>query len=1164
MLRMNMSFQLILIWIPTLFLSLILPVSYSHKDGRMITIDETGNSTIDCCTHGNCSCSNLSLALEHIQGNTEIRIVSNISLHDVSQFNSTNDANITIIGYNNLIIRCDHKGGLVGRNIGYIVIQSLTWDGCDEGIVIDDFINIHITDCNFQNILSDSVNFTLTFNLKSYGSVCINNSAFINIINRGVSLTVDGNNTPAILFITVYNSTFNNATLAITINNKTFHNDVILNITIRDCSFSNNTYHSLHCRGVEYFLPTVSVLSSNFTNNLDSSVKAEKCNIILQECYFFLNDGDSAIDISYGTISMTGLVLFHNNIIYSTADSYGGAISLFNSNMSVIKGPIKFHNNIADYGGALYICKNSSIFASIRDLEFYNNSARFYGGALYIESSPCDSSEKSIPSYYNLLLNAHHAASNTARLGGNFVYFYAYGASCCKEPNMLYKNGNLFATQPSNIESPHGAKVFGNFIDDSNAFNFWLHDLQFTLIITDCFNNLYGPAQVFVCCGDDYSCDERYEYIVDSTHNNVTMISNDTVVSCPFSEGHTIKLFATSSDRSISKSTIEVQILASDDNVGYCKDIAHVDVTNLINYGNSVQKCLALSCYLQDIHILPKGIHCTTTNNDYIDDFNYRQHFTVTPGYWFSNGFIKYVDNCPQGHCNSRFSLYDRISMANFSKNVSYPNSNNLCAPYWTNLSCGECDGFVIHDSTRCVPLKTCLLKKFHLMQLVLFFFISLLYWIIVISLIFVLLHFKFDITAGYAYGIIFYYSILEKTVNASHIGTQNNFNTPLTSTILTVLSSIGNMKPPFQLLRLCFWNNAKMMDHMFLTYIHPVIVTFLIVTIFILARNSVTVARTIGRYVNSKSICILLMLSYNSVSYISVQLLRPLPIYTAFYEIGEFVIVHYRPDFSTNWHLYLSPTVKYFHGRHMIYCIIAILCELVVGISFPLILLSQKYLTRYFNINFISIKPIIDQLMGCYKEEYRWFAAYYLLCRQLLYAVDLFTDFKLSLKFVIMLTVYVLIMMVHIWLQPYKERKLNVLDSCILMTLMLVFIGEHTTYGSSLVLWSLPLVLFINCVAFSTKFKHLLIPISCLGISTLSFFCSLPISIFFYYPDDYQENYSFSLITFYISSLAFLAYMIYLCVILIKRCCKPRAQYRLINEQNEDSYEDSDSDDVI
>ena len=682
----------------------------------------------------------------------------------------------------------------------------------------------------------------------------------------------------------------------------------------------------------------------------------------------------------------------------------------------------------------------------------------------------------------------------------------------------------------------------------------WLQEfiLQFSHIITDCVNNLYGPAQVFMCC-DDHSCDERYEYIVDSTHNNITMISNNAVTSYPNDEVCTFQIAATANVKSILVSTqIDIKLSLSNRFMDNCKrDIGHV----LVFYYNGSHQCLPLLCNLIPSEFIPEGINCYGSGS--------YDHFTVTPGYWYSNGFTEYVVNCPQGHCDNTFDLQGRIYDSYNNKSVPFPTSNDQCSAHWTGLACGKCvkDNYIMHDSSSCVPSKNCTLKESS--AVILFFFISLLYWIMVISFIFVMLHFKFDITAGYAYGIIFYYSILEQTVNASYVGTQNNFNVPFVTTLLTVLTSIGNMKPPFQLLKLCFWKNATMMDHMFLTYIHPVIVTSLIVTIFLSARNSVTVARIIGRYVNSKSICILLMLSYSSVSYTSVQVLRPLALYTN----------PYHQDIAS-WHLYFSPNVRYFdmHNSYfkyvvIIYFIIALLCELIIGIGFPFVLGFQQYLIRYFNINFSSIKLIMDQLKGCYKEEYRWFAAYYLLCRQFLYTVDVSTDFipgdMSDVKFPIMLTFYVLIIMVHVWFQPYKHRKLNVLDSCILMTLALVFIGEHINYGSTAVLWFFPLILFINCVAFSTKFKHLLIPISCLVIIGLSCLVSFPLPVYVYGNDNFPSDESFYYIIDVILSIAilvFLAYMVYLCVIGIKRCYKPRTQYRLINEENEDSHEDSDS----
>ena len=218
-----------------------------------------------------------------------------------------------------------------------------------------------------------------------------------------------------------------------------------------------------------------------------------------------------------------------------------------------------------------------------------------------------------------------------------------------------------------------------------------------------------------------------------------------------------------------------------------CNDIAHI----LIFAG--FWKCLLLSCYINDDGYtipLPKGIHCS-------DDFESYHYLTVTPGYWFSNSFICYIENCPHGHCNAIFDLYASIYFANFTPNALYPASNDQCASYWTGLACGECDEnySIIHDSTRCADSSDCNFKS-----LTVFFLISLLYWIMVISLLFVLLHFRFNITAGYAYGTIFFYSILEQTVNASYIGTQNDQDWPYTTTTLSILSSIGNMKPPFQL----------------------------------------------------------------------------------------------------------------------------------------------------------------------------------------------------------------------------------------------------------------------------------------------------------------------------------------------------------------------------
>ena len=344
-----------------------------------------------------------------------------------------------------------------------------------------------------------------------------------------------------------------------------------------------------------------------------------------------------------------------------------------------------------------------------------------------------------------------------------------------------------------------------------------------------------------------------------------------------------------------------------------------------------------------------------------------------------------------------------------FTAVATFPDRDEQCNPHWRGLACGECNysaGYAIkYDTTECVPVDECFTTSITYSLLILFG-VSFLYWNVIISVIFVLLHFKFDITAGYAYGLLFYYSVLEQLVNdvtnnliknlessqGYDINADNDDNDSenyiMISKVFPFLSSIGYLKPPFTgYMNLCF-GEAEMMDHLILGYIHPIIVTFLVVIIYILARNFVLVARTIGRFVNSKSICILLLLSYSSITYTSMQLLKPLPVFT---------IVHmseYYYQFST-LQVYWSPTIKYFHGRHILDGLIAIFCELIIGIGIPLVLIFERYINCYYNImNFTSIRHLIDQLKGCYKEEYRWFAAYYLMCRQVLFGANNLTDY--------------------------------------------------------------------------------------------------------------------------------------------------------------------------
>ena len=117
--------------------------------------------------------------------------------------------------------------------------------------------------------------------------------------------------------------------------------------------------------------------------------------------------------------------------------------------------------------------------------------------------------------------------------------------------------------------------------------------------------------------------------------------------------------------------------------------------------------------------------------------------------------------------------------------------------------------------------------------------------------------------------------------------------------------------------------------------------------------------------------ICLLILLSYTSLASTSLQLLRPL----RFTDVDQV-------------YTYASPHIRYFHGCHAIYGIVAVICELVVGIALPLLLLLEPLLSR--KINFIKIKPLLDQFQGCYKDKYHWMAANYLIRHQVIMLIVL------------------------------------------------------------------------------------------------------------------------------------------------------------------------------
>ena len=1069
------------------------------QDNNIIIIDQEGSATLDCCTtvgSNICNCSDLSLALKNMEDNTVIQINSNISLLTVVQFDKAIISNVSITGSDhvNPIIECNNTGGFHGENGNNIIIKDIIWDKCE--LKVKEFTNAKIINCQFQHTIRE---FALIINNSS---ALVERSKFVDNIG---GLWVHSSQTVSICECNFIGNSQNMEWTKYknNINNDAFPGYAIYsnssNLVLNSSNFSSNANSAVMLANSQFIMMgSITLCSNTLYNNstgVANSVSKEFHVIVIEQNGAAMNAQNSDIKIAGETIS------FMNN----KAAKNGGAIFLNNSHLSFHQGTIIFHSNSAVDGGAIYIDKDSHLQVSSNKssfIKFVNNTAMSRGGAMYININ----NASNIPQYYNTLVDTMHNDSNVACNYGNYAYFAIINTQCQPNKTLTKSASYLIASSPcSVVEDFDNAVVKVNKSDYGNeSVHFWLHDLKLNLAIVDYFGHHLDPGDFnhtgslscnsTKCRGHNASCKAQineFNYSIVKIDNDNTIVTlksstNGSICCCLSNFASNVITLSTPSNNLTDIHVTVIWRIPLDD----CKsDIGHFILND---------ECLATSCNnLQQASSFPPGLACP---NGYM---------TATPGHWYNKGFKQYITSCSADNCNLT-NWYGPILVDPF------PKRDFQCKGNWKGFACGEChfnaNYTIKYDTTECIPADECLISSLTYSVLILFG-ISFFYWIVIITLIFVLLHFNFNIKAGYAYGIIFYYSVLQhivvvfnEIVQTENCGFSNDehyyqcFSVETNHEFLKVhllpfLSAIGILKPPFmQYMRLCL-GNLEMIDHIFLMYIHPFIVIPIVTVLYISTRRFVIMARLIGRFINSTSVCILVLLSYSSVSHTSLKLLRPLPYF-------EFKPGAHDSRMFKGWRSYWSPAKHYFDGQHKYYVIVAILCEVIIGIGVPVFLLLQRNFIRRLNLNFGGMRLILDQLQGCYRNNCYHFAAYYMICRQIFYCVDILIVFEtflwtdhISVKLVIMLIISIVILVIHLWFQPYNTAKelqtqnLNVLDTMILFTLVMLLVCslDGRSYGVTVIFWILPLLFLFNYLTYSTKLKHAFVLCSICGVMALA-----------------------------------------------------------------------------
>ena len=772
--------------------------------------------------------------------------------------------------------------------------------------------------------------------------------------------------------------------------------------------------------------------------------------------------------------SLISVVKFNNN----KAVQYGGAINVVKNSAIVLNGNMttKFINNEAILGGAVNVQDLSSITVTGNSTAKFIRNRANVGGAIYLETSNMSFTMNCSIGFCN---NTAEQDGGAIYLDANFIVAFADNANITFDYNTasdyggavygkishskLYLNitnitfynnhvktaGNsIFINVPSSCNSSCVSNNIVGISKDSIDHSTLTQSITTTPKVLKLYqpavciedeakecssyyvNNIMLGEEVLVsACMYDYydrpSDDARF--VVTSSNNQDYYIpgAKDVIVSCNNTlQGITLNgnniLPASSSNYSM---TITLYV----DRLSEMKSISVNLTVGLVFCHPGFWQYLesnTCECYNANDIVL-----CSSNSS------------TIKRGYWFGSVTGRpTVVYCPLNYCN-----FTCCETSNGYYHLS-PERDDQCTSHRYGAACGSCkEGYSLSfDSAECVNVKSCTTK-----MMILVIGLVVVYWLLLFGAIIFMMRSKINI--GNFYGIIYYYSVVDLLLSHS------SYLSNALYTTVNIMSSITKVTPQF-LGQFCLIKNMSGIDQQFIHYIHPIAISLFLGILTVAARKF----QRLSSLVSVRVICCLLLLSYTSLATTSLLLMRPL----SFQDIDKV-------------YTYVSPDIEYFYGRHKFYEIGAGVFTLIV-VGLPLLLGLEPFVN--FKINFVKVKPLLDQFQCCYKGKYHYFAAYYMICRLVIIIIIIATPSSDFIFQYLLITACVVIALIHHILKPYHNDSLNRFDGTVLQLLVLVSVlplveffdtfNSDLIVGIAFVLIVLPSVIFFIMALVSNKEK--------------------------------------------------------------------------------------------
>ena len=687
-------------------------------------------------------------------------------------------------------------------------------------------------------------------------------------------------------------------------------------------------------------------------------------------------------------------------------------VSITNNNMTglrlyrtavVVNGTSVFHNNTGIDGGGLAMYGESYLlFGEDSILNFINNTARDRGGAIFVsnkrERIPC------FFQYLNFTLNKSANiifSGNTAERAGTALF--GGNISSCMSYTFQKTTSNERFNKTFNYSAQTGPSVISSeptnvcFCDDNNTINCSQTQLTMTAYPGEEIN----ISVVTVGQRNGVAPGVLEMQPVHTVYGKLfkTIATNCTTIEFKsFHKGYMLKV--------LDKESLKFL------NISFTNCPLGFEVSND-----------SIPCACVELRQTINTITCNATT----------KLITRLEDIWIGN-----ISDCVVVHTPCPFDYCNTAQVSFF-----LTNPDPQCALNRTGILCGRCqDGLSLAlGSNNCIQCP-----QFSYLALIIPFAAA------GFGLVALLMVLNLTVSIGTINGLIFYASIV-KISESTGIFFPNGSIPVLSQFIAWLNLDLG--------IETCFYHGMTAYAKVWLQFVFPLYIWFIIATIIVLCRYSTWLSNKIGGNV-VQVLATLILLSFTKI-------------FRTFAPALTWITL---PCKNENAVWYVDGNVSYFSPKHYILVAAAVLF-LLLAVPYTLALLFdaviEKYLTRimFFRKQWIKIKPFIDAYHGPYKDNCRFWTGLLLLVRMSFTLVSLHLDTFGTLIFITASTTILLSLLVN-FEGVYQKKYLNSLECLSFLNLGLLSAlvavyqkNEKNGQVVTIISVSVALVMFVGILAY-------------------------------------------------------------------------------------------------